>query len=725
MADQRYLVTARKYRPSQFSELVAQEHVTDTLKNAIRLDRLAHAYLFSGPRGVGKTTAARILAKAINCTTPLEEREDQAEPCRECDSCQSFEDGRSLNIFEIDAASNNKVDDIRDLRETVRIPPQGSKKKVYIIDEVHMLSKQAFNALLKTLEEPPSHALFIFATTEPHKVLPTILSRCQRFDFRRIPVPDVVERLRDICAAEGITADEESLMLIARKGDGALRDALSAFDQAISLCGDTIEYGELAQAMGVVDLDLFFKLTDHVAEQDSAGVLALVDEIVRSGHDLQEFLSGLAEHLRNLLVAATMDDLELIEAADATRNRYAQASEAFTESDLLRLLMIVDDAEDDLTSSTQPRLKLEMAMLRMAALTRSADLREALQKIDRLQRMAENGELPDAMPASADRAQPEPTGTDAPSSPEPSGKPESSEAASGAAASGTTSEPSPSYDVPNPAAENTASEPAPSPEPSAPQPAEEAATASSEAPSSDASDESETDEEPETSPERDAADASALPDAFDEDDAPAPPSPSAPDESSDAPSDEPPSDDGGTGTGYRDLFGTPMLQQQKKKSSSDDAPENSEAPSAPEEDDVATATAVASDVATATAEVQHIHEAWARFVRSVKQERISLGSTLDHTEPSALSQGTLEIAVPDDFHRRQLADQHRLLLQHLTDVTDAPVEELRFTVQTSSNGSADGETPTETDPYERMRQVRQKHPVIDLIFEEFGGELVW
>ncbi len=394
MATQRYLVTARKYRPQLFEELVAQEHVTETLKNAIRLDRLAHAYLFSGPRGVGKTTAARILAKAINCTTPLEERKGSAEPCRRCDSCRTFEEARSLNIIEIDAASNNKVDDIRDLRETVRIPPLGGRKKVYIVDEVHMLSTAAFNALLKTLEEPPPHVLFIFATTEPHKVLATILSRCQRFDFRRIAVPEIVSRLREICGEEGITADEASLMLIARKGDGALRDALSVFDQAVSLCGSDLQYAELAQALGVVDIDLYFESTNLVTERSAAGMLRLVDRIVRSGYDIQEFLSGLAEHLRNLLVARAMSDTSLIEAAEATRERYALAAATFSETDLLRLLTLVSGAEESIKNSPQPRLRLETALLKMAAITLAADLRQAIDKIDRLEKMAREGTLP-------------------------------------------------------------------------------------------------------------------------------------------------------------------------------------------------------------------------------------------------------------------------------------------------------------------------------------------
>lgn len=383
MSDQRYLVTARKYRPQRFNEIVAQEHVSETLKNALRLDRLAHAYLFSGPRGVGKTTAARILAKAINCTVSFEDRED-GEPCRTCESCRTFEEGRSLNIIEIDAASNNRVEDIRDLRDTVLIPPQGSRKKVYIIDEVHMLSNAAFNALLKTLEEPPAHALFIFATTEPNKVLPTILSRCQRFDFRRIAVPEIVTHLQAICETESIQADEASLMLIAHKGDGALRDALSAFDQAVSLCGTNLVYPELAKAFGVVDIELFFDVTRHVAKGHSAGLLSLINDIIRQGYDLQEFLIGLSAHIRNLLVARTMPDTSLIEAAEPIKKRYAEESQMLGETDLLRLLMVVADGEQALKTSVQPRLQLELTLLKMAAMAHAVDLKKALAQVDAL-----------------------------------------------------------------------------------------------------------------------------------------------------------------------------------------------------------------------------------------------------------------------------------------------------------------------------------------------------
>jgi DNA polymerase III subunit gamma/tau len=390
MSEQQYLVTARKYRPQVFADLVAQDHVSETLKNAIRLNRLAHLYLFSGPRGVGKTTAARILAKAINCTAPTEERVDGTEPCRKCDSCRAFEEGRSLSIFEIDAASNNKAEDMRELRDTVRIPPQGGKRKVYIVDEVHMLSTAAFNVLLKTLEEPPPYVLFIFATTEPHKVLSTILSRCQRFDFKRIPVDEIVESLRGICAEEGVEADDASLMLIARKGDGALRDSLSVFDQAVALCGNRLSYEELASALGVVDIDLFFKVTDAAIANDSAAMLYIVDEIVRTGHDFQEFLGGLAEHLRSLLITVTTGDTALIEGVEEVKQRYLETGKSLSEPDLLRMLMIAATAEGEIRGSTQPRLRLELALLKIAALTSAVDLRKLIKQV-------ESGDVPHAV----------------------------------------------------------------------------------------------------------------------------------------------------------------------------------------------------------------------------------------------------------------------------------------------------------------------------------------
>ena len=429
MSNAPYLVTARKYRPQTFGEVVAQEHVTETLKNALRLDRLAHAYLFTGPRGVGKTTAARILAKAINCTTPPNERGDLSEPCRTCDSCRSFEQGRNMNIIEIDAASNNKVDDVRDLRETVRVPPQGNRMKVYIIDEVHMLSNAAFNALLKTLEEPPPHALFIFATTEPHKVLPTIQSRCQRFDFRRIAVDEIVERLKEICTDESLDVDDASLVLIARKGDGALRDALSVFDQAVSLCGTTVTHQALTLALGVVDDDLYFQSMQAVSDRDAAGMIRLVAEVVHAGYDLQEFVDGLAEHIRNVLVARTVGDVSLIEATDVTRERFAAQARDFSESTLMGLVHIIGQTADALRNSRQPRLALEMALLRMASLPDAVDMRRALASLDRIEKAAAAGNVTFSVAAKESRtSSPEPAAQPAPQparepAPKPAPKP--------------------------------------------------------------------------------------------------------------------------------------------------------------------------------------------------------------------------------------------------------------------------------------------------------------
>jgi DNA polymerase III subunit gamma/tau len=400
---ERFLISARKYRPQTFDDLVAQEHVTATLRNAIRLDRLAHAYLFSGPRGVGKTTAARLLAKAINCQTPLDQR-DNAEPCRTCETCRSFEQGRDMNVIEIDAASNNSVNDIRELRETVRIPPQGARKKVYILDEVHMLSTAAFNAFLKTLEEPPEHALFIFATTEPHKVLPTILSRCQRFDFRRIAVDESVSHLREICEQEGITTDDATLHLIARRADGALRDALSLLDQSVALCGREIEYEDLARQLGVVDRDLFFAAADAARERNTAKLLQLVDVVVSRGYDLGEFMGGLVEHFRHLYVVVSTGGAELIDADAAMRSRYLSAAHGLQAADLVRAMVVIEEGEGRLRTSTQPRLAAELALLRLAHLEPVADLQALIENLKRFENERGGGASVARPPARPDPA---------------------------------------------------------------------------------------------------------------------------------------------------------------------------------------------------------------------------------------------------------------------------------------------------------------------------------
>ncbi|WP_263809595.1 DNA polymerase III subunit gamma/tau [Salinibacter sp.] len=721
MDEQRYLVTARKYRPSLFTEVVAQEHVTETLKNAIRMERLAHAYLFSGPRGVGKTTAARILAKAINCETPRAEREDGAEPCCECDSCESFEAGRSLNVFEMDAASNNKVDDIRELREKVRIPPQGDQKKVYILDEVHMLSKQAFNALLKTLEEPPAHALFIFATTEPHKVLPTILSRCQRFDFRRIPVPEIVRRLREICETEGVEADEESLMLLARKGNGALRDALSAFDQALSLCGATLEYGELTQALGVVDQDLYFRLTDHVAAQDTAGMIELVRHVVRSGYDLQEMLVGLAEHLRNLLVAHSLGGEALEEVAESTRTRYADAAERFDEADLLRLLTLAADTEDDIKQSPQPRLTLETTLLKMAQLRRSADLRAVLEKIDRLEQMAEDGDLPEAVPGDGATASETASSPPPPSESEKSETPETGGAAGREAPPDAAAEPRPGYG-PESTAPTTAPT-APEDAPSTKDPPRDSKNETPDGAPTDVVDEA-GDETLSASDEDDAPNDGAS-DADEEgpDDEDEPPSPDAPRDGADASGADP-------SVGYNDLFGAPALgdEESSEGGSASGTPDAraSESVSTSDGSD-ASAAAVAEPAVAAGADADGVATEWPQVVQSVKDTHISLGSLLGEAEPVEYVDGTLTVAVPRALHRDTLRDRRRVLLRHVTDTVAPAVDDLRFVVEDTSDAAvADADTSDEPlSPREQLSQLRDTYSALDVLFSEFGAEPVW
>ncbi len=361
-----YRALTRKYRPFHFEDIVSQEHVSNTLKNAIEQDRLSHAYMFCGPRGVGKTTMARVLARAINQVD---------------DSIDGEALSNTLNIIEIDAASNNKVEDVHRIRETVRIPPQSGKYKIYIIDEVHMLTKQAFNALLKTLEEPPPHVIFIFATTEPHKVLPTILSRVQRFDFRRIKIEEIVSRLRKIAQDESITIDNESLHVIAKKADGALRDALGLMDQAIAFCGSTITHQELLQALNVVGTDRLFELTHFILKHDSTSAMQLVEAMMQEGHDIQEFLVSLTEHMRNLFFAKDPKNLKLIEASEETKNKYAELAKQFSEDDLLRLLHISSEGQISIKDAHQPRIHFEIIILKMVKMERLDGLKALLQEI--------------------------------------------------------------------------------------------------------------------------------------------------------------------------------------------------------------------------------------------------------------------------------------------------------------------------------------------------------
>lgn len=358
-----FIVSARKYRPATFASVVGQKHITSTLKNAIERAQLAHAYLFCGPRGVGKTTCARIFAKAINCLSP-----NGAEACNECESCRSFNEGRSLNIHELDAASNNSVEDIRTLIEQVRIIPQVGRYSVFIIDEVHMLSAAAFNAFLKTLEEPPAHAIFILATTEKHKIIPTILSRCQIYDFNRIRVEDSVEYLKYIAGQENISADEESLNLIAQKADGGMRDALSMFDKAVSFCGTTLDYRNVAQTLNVLDYDTYFSVTEMLLAGNYVDVLVTFDTVLSKGFSGQTFTAGLNRHMRDLLMAKRPETLRLIEMTGTLLERYRTQAGACNVEFLFGAISILTELDGKIRQSSNQRLLVELGLMKIAGL---------------------------------------------------------------------------------------------------------------------------------------------------------------------------------------------------------------------------------------------------------------------------------------------------------------------------------------------------------------------
>jgi DNA polymerase-3 subunit gamma/tau len=357
-----YIVSARKYRPDSFESLIGQDTIARTLSNSIRRGQLAHAYLFCGPRGVGKTTTARIFAKMINCAHPGPEME----PCGECESCVSFQEGRSYCIHELDAASNNSVEDIKTLMEQVQVPPQVGKYSVYIIDEVHMLSQSAFNAFLKTLEEPPAHAIFILATTEKHKILPTILSRCQTYDFNRISIPDMVRNLRDIAQKEGVTIDDESLHEIAAKADGAMRDALTIFDQTVAFCGTTVKYEDVIRNLNVLDYKYCFKLVEDFLTGNYGAAFLTFDEILAKGFNALHFVGSLSSHLRNLVVAKTGGLEPLLELPDSLKKLYAEQSARCSNQFLFDALGITTACESGYRAAVNPRLHIEFALMRLS-----------------------------------------------------------------------------------------------------------------------------------------------------------------------------------------------------------------------------------------------------------------------------------------------------------------------------------------------------------------------
>ncbi len=371
-----FVVTARKWRPKRFNELIGQEHITTTLQNSIRSNRIAHAYLFTGPRGVGKTSTARIFAKVLNCLNPKD-----IEPCNECELCESIQSNQSLDIIEIDGASNRGIDEVRTLRESVKYAPTKGKYKVYIIDEVHMLTKESFNAFLKTLEEPPSHTIFIFATTDVHKVPLTIISRCQRYDFRRIDLETIKSTIKEIAENEKIEIDDKTLSIIAKKADGSLRDAESYFDQVVAFCDKKIDPITISKMLNLIDDEIYFKISDAVLEKNFKTVFEITDEIYRNGWNFIDFMDGLLEHFRNILTVILNKKTDLIETAEVNKIRYAQYGEKFTTHDVLRLLNFLTKVQQELRFSQNHKLKIEIALSHLVGLEKTSTLSEIISKI--------------------------------------------------------------------------------------------------------------------------------------------------------------------------------------------------------------------------------------------------------------------------------------------------------------------------------------------------------
>ncbi|MBL7995370.1 DNA polymerase III subunit gamma/tau [bacterium] len=383
-----YLVIARKYRPMRFDDVIGQEHITTTLKNAIESGRIAHAYIFSGPRGVGKTTTARIFAKAINC----EKGGPTVTPCNECLSCTEITGGRSLDVLEIDGASNRGIDEIRSLRDNVRYMPIRGGYKIYIIDEFHMITKDAFNALLKTLEEPPPQVIFIFATTEPNKILPTILSRCQRFDFKRVPIDKIIGRLRYICNEEKITIDEESLFAMAQMSDGGMRDSLTLLDQVISFCGTDIKIDQLRDALGIINVDVYFELTNIIHQKQTAEGFKFAAKILDAGWDITEFLHGFLEHIRNMLMAKACGAQSLTEVFEGYQKQYGQSVAYFSEPDLLRMMNLVSETVQRVKWSIKQKFIFELMLMKLIHMESTVQVSDLIRKIESIENNESNSD---------------------------------------------------------------------------------------------------------------------------------------------------------------------------------------------------------------------------------------------------------------------------------------------------------------------------------------------
>ncbi|WP_290662067.1 MULTISPECIES: DNA polymerase III subunit gamma/tau [Ignavibacterium] len=373
-----YQVTARKWRPQKFEEVVGQEHITETLKNSLRKNRIAHAYIFTGPRGVGKTTTARILAKALNCLQPVD-----FEPCNKCEMCKAINEMQSMDIIEIDAATNRGIDEVRTLRESVKYAPTLGKYKVYIIDEVHMLTTESFNAFLKTLEEPPAHTIFVFATTDIHKVPPTIISRCQRFDFRRLQIETIKHQLKKIADEEKIKIDDKALTIIAKKADGAMRDAQSYFDQVIAFCGEEVESETVSKILNLIDEETYFNISDAIVSKNFHIVFETINTIYQNGWDFTEFLDGLIEHFRNILTVVLTNKTNQIESAEIYKQRYISSAKEFSKGDLLRILHFLSKSQQELRFSNNQKLKMEIILSHLIGLEKSATISEIISAIDK------------------------------------------------------------------------------------------------------------------------------------------------------------------------------------------------------------------------------------------------------------------------------------------------------------------------------------------------------